>query len=257
MTGGGFAVDRARIEPFASFDAIADRLGKRESRKLANNTYLVRLDAETIAVRFHSTNVLTFDRDSVTMRDGGWLSMSTKDRLGYAHGLRVWADRGTWIVGNGIETVRYFDGIRFDYAGNCLNPPDSAETDKLDAANKATKRAVSAYVKAATAALAEGLPMPSGGDCWLCSMVGTDGKPWGDSSGDTEHLTSHIEESYFVPSLLVNAVREAGYREPAYILGYNADNGTIGGRYGVPSLVARSLRKYLLKRLLIGAVTVR
>ena len=44
------------------------------------------------------------------------------------------------------------------------------------------------------------IPAPSSGDCWMCSML--------KEMGDTDHLISHMDESYYVPSLLLNAIDE-------------------------------------------------
>ena len=38
-----------------------------------------------------------------------------------------------------------------------------------------------------------------------------EGKALGDALNDTDHLLSHIEEDYFVPSLLWNALREVSH----------------------------------------------
>ncbi len=56
-----------------------------------------------------------------------------------------------------------------------------------------------AYMKALVAGE---IPAPSGGDCWGCLMVDT---TTGKTAMGTDHLLNHIEEKYYVPSLLVRA----------------------------------------------------
>ena len=52
------------------------------SRKLANNTYLVRRDADEVVVRLHSTDVLTFFADGrIRVDTGGYHTITTVDRI--------------------------------------------------------------------------------------------------------------------------------------------------------------------------------
>lgn len=53
-----------------------------QSRKLENNTYLQRSDGNTIAVRLHSTDILTFHADGrIEVSTGGWNTITTRYRL--------------------------------------------------------------------------------------------------------------------------------------------------------------------------------
>lgn len=60
-------------------------LNGRSSRKIANNTYLERLDEHTIGVRLHSTHVVKYvstDAGDVVILDhGGYPTRTTKDRI--------------------------------------------------------------------------------------------------------------------------------------------------------------------------------
>ena len=88
----------------------------------------------------------------------------------------------------------------------------------------------------------DNLPIPSNGDCWYCLMkeVKT-GKPLGDCTSDKDHLISHMEEGYVVGSLLVNAMREAGYRDEQISFHYQLK---------MVDTFKCVLRKYLIKRLI-------
>lgn len=106
------------------YNAASALLGKRQSRKLENNTYLVRRDDRTIAVRLHATDVVTFTPDWIELDSGGWHTKTTADRMrAYASvnvssgsskgkGWRVWPidDKGSWDWESGGFV--YFDGIR-------------------------------------------------------------------------------------------------------------------------------------------------
>ena len=51
------------------------------------------------------------------------------------------------------------------------------------------------------------VPAPSNGDCWGCLMVTKDGKA---PMGGADHILSHLDENYYVPSLLVRALERHG-----------------------------------------------
>lgn len=85
---------------------------RRESRKLANNTYLERR-GDAIAVRLHFTDVITFNPDgSVTLNSGGWRTVTTKDRMNFTSGVRVFQHAHEWYVAVARETD---DGLRYDW----------------------------------------------------------------------------------------------------------------------------------------------
>lgn len=89
----------------------------------------------------------------------------------------------SWQSGGAFEIVRH--------AGKQPEP---------DPASKFAKRFVDALYRGKVG-------LPGNGDCWYCLMhdIKT-GKP----VGGKEHIESHIEENYFVPSLLVYALQSAG-----------------------------------------------
>lgn len=95
-----------------------------------------------------------------------------------------------------------------------------------------------------------GMPMPSGGDCWGCCMRAEDRsvEPMG-----VDHLESHIKERYYVPSMFVNALRTRGYGDTGIymFLAMDPDNDRMGGSERVSrDTVTRALRTYMYERLL-------
>lgn len=84
-----------------------------ESRKLENNTYLERRDNDSIAIRLHNTDIVTLHKDdTVTLSSGGWLTMTTKNRISnYAPGIRIESDQGVWQVVI-LETAMLCDECR-------------------------------------------------------------------------------------------------------------------------------------------------
>lgn len=93
-----------------SYDEAAEVLASgrdKDSRKIANNTWLERRGENAIAVRLHGTDVVTFHDDgSVQFSTGGWNTSTTRARLNaYAPaGVRLYTRRG----------VLYFDATNFN-----------------------------------------------------------------------------------------------------------------------------------------------
>jgi len=239
-------------------------------RKVTNNTYLERRDGDRIALRLHAIDVLTFAPDgTVTLDTGGWRTVTTKDRINYLDGIRVYSDRGRWFVTipELRETLPYFDGIRLRSViapdGSAAywqidNPADAPDVHTQDAHNKAMRKRIAGYVRLYTdARIAELVAGAQGGnhrgDCLFCQMGTTDAPakvpyyggtltpiPLGDATGDTGHLESHLEEGYTMVSTIVNAIRAKGYPNSAIILQF------------APDRARDALTTYLRKRLLDG-----
>ena len=89
-------------------------LGTRDHKKVANNTYLIRRAPDTIGLRLHNTDVLTFRPGSVTYDTGGWHTVTTKARMNKfgPSGVRVYSDKKVWTVYREGEFVEaYEDGF--------------------------------------------------------------------------------------------------------------------------------------------------
>lgn len=119
-------------------------------------------------------------------------------------GWRLYQERGVWYVWNYQTNKKhtFADGITF-YDGEWLNYAPDDEVRKIQARTRQIKKYVSGYVKAFLAGKVES---PSAGDCWYCMMHTESGESLGDSFNDIDHFESHFEESYYVPSLLMNAI---------------------------------------------------
>jgi hypothetical protein len=70
------------------------------TRKLGNNTY-GRIDGDSVAIRLHSTDVVTFTGDNkVTLNSGGWATVTTKARMNeyLPDGYRVSQSNYEWFI---------------------------------------------------------------------------------------------------------------------------------------------------------------
>lgn len=210
-------------------------------RPIANNTRVQLRDNGDVAVRLHSTDVVTYHPDgSVTLDSGGWRTYTTKDRINAFSPARVWAERGVWEVHTGQDSARFFDGITIAPDGSLQEAKarrfaEAGETEP----EEALRKRVNKYAHDFAEAHARGeIAHPGSGDCWGCLMVAQDGSH---PMGGPDHVLSHMEEGYFVPSLLWNALKAKGYREPGFIW-------QMGNRRDI----ARAVRSYCLRELRIG-----
>lgn len=218
---------------------------------IANNTVKYTHADGTVRIRLHKTDIVTQHPDGTfTLNSGGWRTVTTKARIDQFAPVNLGASGGEWWVHNnnadaviGLRSsVPFFDGMRVDHKGLPLDPPKAdrvAEFAKL-------RKQVNKFVRLCDTV--DTLPVPGPGDCWLCmaeqTEAGTQGGFFGTASGtakvtgDTSHLMSHIEEGYLHGTLLVNAMRAAGF-ENAQIRAHYSMN--------IRDTFKRKLRNYLLR----------
>lgn len=212
-----------------------------DRRRLANNTYCERREGGRLAIRLHQTDVLCFDQDgTITLNSGGWKTNTTKARLNEFSPAEVWQDKGLWTVRLGDNSSPFIDGLQFR-DGKFLNAPQANGEEKN------LRKRIRQYAEKCVESLP--LPMPGAGDCWYCQMreVKT-GKPLGEATGNPDHLHSHLEEGYVVPSLVWRAIEAAGCNPQG--------NGSawFNEAFGKPWIsdgkrqLARFIRKYLYRQ---------
>lgn len=175
------------------------------------------------------------------LNSGGYRTVSTKAKINEFSPARLHQSAHVWYLytGEGSQPVPFQDGIEVDAEGKPKNVK-ATESVKIVKAQASKVAKVKAYVSAFIRKVEAGkLPKPSAGDCMGCAMRTTTGEVLGDVAMK-DHLQSHLDEGYHVPSLLVNAVRESGYN-PAFVNPWNGlERGT--------TVYKRALTKYLLKR---------
>ena len=184
-----------------------------ESRIVDYNTVEYRRENGDRVIRLHLTDIVTFrPGGKIVLNSGGWKTITTKTRMNDQIGpWHIWQEKNEWYLARGYrfddparEHYHYHDGIVLD-GDSC----DGKLYDKalIKERNKYRRR-VKAYAADFIAALREGnVPPPGAGDCWLCSMIDKDDVSWGEHSRNDDHVRSHIEEKYYVPSLLMRAIK--------------------------------------------------
>jgi hypothetical protein len=102
--------------PFTSFSEANQILGNRTQKKIANNTLLVRLNENEIAVRLHYTDVVTFLRDGkIRLNSGGFWTATTKERINHClnFGFRVYQQDFNWYLRTPLGFQPFTDGMEF------------------------------------------------------------------------------------------------------------------------------------------------
>jgi hypothetical protein len=85
----------------ANFNQAYTFLGKRAARNVKGkqSTKVVRLDPDTIALRYHGTSVVTWHADGrITLRSNGWHTVTTKRRINQGAPVTVYQEKFLWYV---------------------------------------------------------------------------------------------------------------------------------------------------------------
>lgn len=98
----------AKIGDSLDLDKAISALGGKQEVKIGHNTWICRRDNGDVAVKYHYTDIVTFHPDySITVRTGGWDSVTTRGRLDQIlRGHRVYS-RGGGIIED-IEGTAYW-----------------------------------------------------------------------------------------------------------------------------------------------------
>ena len=182
--------------------------GDKNSKKIANNTYLKRYDNGNIAVRLHKTDIILFKPNgAIELNSGGWKTVTTKARMNefLPQQYGIHQEKGVWYVSlnsNYSKDLIFKDGLVLTSRTKPMNHKLIATREKR---TKRETEHIRKYAKRFVDALFEGkVPAPSGGDCWGCSMT------YDKDRKDPEHFKKHLTEMYFVPTLLYHALEETG-----------------------------------------------
>lgn len=234
------------------------KLSGRTSRKIDNNTYLIKT-GDKIAVRLHQTDILTYEPTGrVVLNSGSWQTVTTKDRINHylPYGFRIQQVSNVWyLIDNKGKKYLYKDGIIIGVKGGLKGA--TKHTEKREKKVMGFKKQINAYVNGFITALFAGkVPPPSSGDCWHCSMKTKEGRTMGELS-KSDHIVQHIKQKYYVPSLLMNAIKEIPVSKVAMW--------TLGGLWGQGSReetksfddiakrqLSSSLRRYIYRNVGLG-----
>jgi hypothetical protein len=226
-------------------------LGK--PKTVARNTFKYIRNDGAIVYRLHHTDILVVYLDGTfQISSGGWKTITTKDRINQfmPAGWSVFSDRGIWYVRrrDGQDKVPFYEDMHLPEA---LDKQNRGVNQSLVNGQLALKKRIDAFVKK-TIVKGKPIPLPSQGDCFYCLMFNAEKPVPVGSYGyatqnpepqDNSHLLSHIDEGYMHGSLIVNAMRFAGYRDAGIALWLN-----MPGDRGYAT-IRRAVRRYLGRKL--------
>jgi len=257
-----------------SYEQANEYLGKKDSRPLRYKTRVNRR-GENIAITHHDTDIITYQPSgSVIIDTQGWHTSTTKERLNNYLPIirnnrwsqRIYQEDSIWYIEDGYRNSLVFaDGMKLLPDGTIegAGPP----VGQLKKLNKEILKYSRNYIKALFAGKV-GKPGP--GDCWYCvmrtdkviskeplivqgRMVSPSKETLGEATRNTDHLLSHFEEKYYVPSLLVRAIEVFRVSQWAmWALGElwgEMDNTHGFGDNLVKQQLRSSLRRYLRRQL--------
>lgn len=205
------------------------------SKFVDRNTLEITYNNGDRAIRLHDTDIAIFKiNGDIILNTGGWKTTTTKDRLNKFTPFSISQNKGIWYIN---DIIVFYDGMILDNKGKLKSKIVNVDFKKI---NK-IKKDISKYISLIDTI--EILPIPNDGDCWHCLFhTTTDNTSLGDATKDNTHLTDHIKEGYLHGSILVNAMRENGYRDEQIGLDYQMN---------LRDTFKRALRRYLYKRLII------
>ncbi len=232
---------------------------KKHSKVIANNTVEYWTEKGHRIIRLHKTDIVKFMTDrKIILNSGGWKTGTTKERINRCLDYigNLYQEKGIWYLhinrmSDSGSTRVFHDGITID-TKNMEIISDSHDDNELVKRQQAERKSIKEFCKNYISELYAGtIPPPGPGDCWFCSMKDQEtGLPLGEKTGDPEHIHSHIEEKYYVPSLLMRALEVNGSpidREVALKLmnGYPIDWAASVVRVDLK----RRLRRYIYQQL--------
>ena len=85
----------------------------KDSRKVANNTYLQRREEGKIVLKLHNTDIITWlPNGEAEFYAGGYQTVTTKSRMNeYTPSLSIYQKKGIWYWSNG-EAYEHFDRLK-------------------------------------------------------------------------------------------------------------------------------------------------
>lgn len=225
---------------------MIDKFNHLPRRKLANNTYLRRLENGNLAVRFHETDIIIIRKDGTwKLNSGGYRTKTTLARINEFSPARLFTEKFVWYSGNNWKKENvFFDGVVIISCGKLAKKCVREQKRELKKMNF-IKKSIDDYIKELRKL--EKFPLPNSGDCWGCFMT-TD---TGDYAMGNSCIIGHIKEKYIMGSLNVRALRFTGQGD--FGVRWVITRASEGNRYAKDDIV-RALRKLFRHELMKGGV---
>lgn len=85
---------------------------KAKGKPIGRNTRLRQVSLDSFGIQYHSTIILLINRDgSYEYHNGGWDTITTKQRMNEYGPLSIFSIKGEWFARYKGETIPYFNGV--------------------------------------------------------------------------------------------------------------------------------------------------
>ena len=110
------------FEERMSYENLDRILGKKDEKKIGNNTVLRRTMDGKIAIKYHYTDIVTVSKlDNITLDTGGWETSTTLGRLNQLVPVSIFKRKGKVYVKAKNGTFDYHDGMVITPNGDVLH----------------------------------------------------------------------------------------------------------------------------------------
>lgn len=198
--------------------------GKPVDERKISSTAKVKRNGESIKIVLFETPIATFrKRGGVVLNSGGWRTRFTREKINQLlpKGTGLYSDGGLWVVHgfDGDQNVGFLDGMVISEQGIIEGGMAPAELSDRKALLKKSSRFCRRFIDRL---LTGKVGRPGPGDCLYCQVeAGSQQTKMGVLERDgtvrphtfdeaSDHIVHHIDEGYFVPSLLHNAIMDMG-----------------------------------------------
>ena len=94
----------------------------KDSKIIDRNTVLHRA-GDNIVIRFHNTDVVTISPQNIyTLNNGGWQTITTKERINRYAPVNIWQRDFEWYVNTLEGQVDFYNGMQVDERGSQIVP---------------------------------------------------------------------------------------------------------------------------------------
>jgi len=173
-------------------------------KKLKYNTWQVTYPTGTIEIHFHHTPIITITETSIIIKNDGWFTKTTKDRINeyLPENLQIISEKGIWFVQTPTNKYIFYDGITFDKETFII----TSEILYLDLKKiEKVKRNMNHLIKQISESIDLILPLTNQSDCMFCNLYKQQNAL--DKVTSIDHLLFHIKNKK-IDSILIELLNE-------------------------------------------------
>ena len=139
-----------------------------KSKFVDQNTLKIEYENGSSSIRFHNTDIITFNPDNtIVLNSGGYRTITTKERINKFAPVNIFQKNGLWYLANNNNYPHNFDDAYLFYdnciinnEGKLLSKP--LNNEKTIVKVKKLKKQINDYCNLITK---DNLPYPDNGDC--------------------------------------------------------------------------------------------